>query len=213
MIGETRRGPVTSSIAKSPIVAEELDLGATNLAGDRQADLSVHGGPDKAVYAYPSESYAAWQTDGFAVEIGGLGENVALSGVTEQDVLIGDVWQWGSALVQVSQPRAPCFKLSRHTGRKDIGPRMIATGRSGWYLRVVEPGTVPTLGSMTLVDRPDGAPSVHEAFSAIFFGSAQDASGLSGDDQQRIVQRVLAAPALAEQWRVGLAARHDEVLS
>lgn len=208
LIGETRRGPVESAIAKAPVEdAVTLELGPTSLAGDRQADLTVHGGPDKAVYAYPSESYAGWQADGFVVSRGGMGENLTLAGVTEHDVHVGDVWRWGSALVQVSQPRAPCYKLSLHTGRKDIGPRMIATGRSGWYLRVLEPGTVPARGLLTLVERPDGAATVHDTFKAMFFGSALDTGEVAATEQQAVVEQVLATPALAESWRTELAAR------
>jgi MOSC domain-containing protein YiiM len=119
LIGKTRRGPVESAIAKARVTAAELELGLTNLAGDRQADRNAHGGPDKAVYAYPRDSYVGWQTDGFAVDVGGLGENLALGDISEHDVRVGDVWRWGSALVEVSQPRSPCYKLSLHAGRKD----------------------------------------------------------------------------------------------
>jgi MOSC domain-containing protein YiiM len=203
-IGETRGRPVDSAIAKARVEAPVLHLGTTNLAGDRQADLSVHGGPDKAAYVYATEHYPAWQADGFAVEVGGLGENVALAGATERDVLLGDVWRWGEALVQVSQPRSPCYKLTLHTGRKDIGPRMIETRRCGWYVRVLEPGTVPTSGPMTLEGRDDGAPSVHDLFAAMF--GDRDGGDHPGDD---VLDRALRSPALAEAWRTPLAARRD----
>ena len=198
-IGTTRRGPVESAIAKSQVDHPALALGTTNLAGDRQADLRVHGGPDKAVYVYPTEHYPTWRAEGFAVEVGGLGENVALAGVTERDVLLGDVWRWGDARLQVSQPRSPCYKLALHAGRKDIGPRMIETGRTGWYLRVLETGTVPTGGQLVLDDRAADAHSVHDLFSAMFA-----ADGEVDDD---VVDRVLRSPALADAWRGPLAAR------
>jgi MOSC domain-containing protein YiiM len=198
VIGEVRGRPVQSAIAKARVDATDLDLGPTNLDGDRQADLAVHGGPDKAVYVYPTGHYPTWQAEGFAVDVGGMGENVALSGVAEDEVRLGDRWRWGAALVEISQPRAPCYKLALHTGRKDIGPRMLATGRSGWYLRVVEPGPVPTTGPMTLVDRPDGAPTLRETFGIMFDEGYGDAGTLD---------RVLASPALADSWRVSLAAR------
>ncbi|HEX5946547.1 MAG TPA: MOSC domain-containing protein [Acidimicrobiales bacterium] len=201
-IGTTRRGPVESAIAKSLVDRPALALGTTNLAGDRQADLRVHGGPDKAVYVYPTEHYPTWRAEGFAVEVGGLGENVALAGVTERDVLLGDVWRWGDARLQVSQPRSPCYKLALHAGRKDIGPRMIETGRTGWYLRVLETGTVPTGGEFVLDHRDDGAPSVHDLFSAMFA-----ADGEADDD---VVDRVLRSPALADAWRRPLAARRGD---
>lgn len=202
VIGQIRGRPVQSAIAKAPVAGSELDLGLTNLEGDLQADLTVHGGPDKAVYFYPSEHYSQWQADGFDVDVGDLGENVAVSGMTEHDVRVGDIWRWGEALVQVSQPRAPCYKLSLHTGRKDIGPRMIATGRCGWYVRVLEPGSVPTFGSIALNRRNGGAPTVHQTFAAMF-----DKAGPGDPEDADVVPRLLALPALAEQWRMELAAQ------
>jgi MOSC domain-containing protein YiiM len=205
-IGDVRGRPVESAIGKARVEAAALELSATNLAGDRQADLTVHGGPDKAVYLYPREHYPAWQADGFAVEVGGLGENVALAGATERDVLLGDVWRWGGALVQVSQPRAPCYKLALHAGRHDIGPRMIETGRTGWYVRVLETGTVPTDGDLVLDHRDDGAPSVYDLFSVMFApGRREGDDGAPGDDE--VLERVLRSPALADAWRTPLLAR------
>jgi MOSC domain-containing protein YiiM len=200
VIGEVRGRPVESGIAKQPVRAATLALSATNLDGDRQADLSVHGGPDKAVYAYPAAHYPLWRADGFDVDLGGLGENLALAGVDEHGVLLGDVWRWGDALLQVSQPRAPCFKLALHTGRKDLGPHMIARGWSGWYFRVVATGTVPTAGRLTLVDRRTGAPTVAQTFAALL-GHA----GRSADPAT--VAAVLGSPELAAGWRDPLAER------
>jgi MOSC domain-containing protein YiiM len=215
-IGETRRGPVDSAIGKARVNGATVALDTTNLAGDRQADLSVHGGPDKAVYAYPTEHYPTWRAEGFAVEVGGLGENVALSGATERDVLLGDVWHWGDARLQVSQPRSPCYKLALHAGRKDIGPRMIETGRTGWYLRVLEPGTVPTTGPFILDDRDDGAPSVHDLFAVMHRTGGRGGDGASSDgagrdhDDRELLDRVLRSPALAEAWRASLLPRRGE---
>jgi MOSC domain-containing protein YiiM len=199
VIGEVRGRPVESGIAKTAVGDTAIELGPTNLAGDRQADLTVHGGPDKSVYVYPSEHYAAWRADGFDLSVGGVGENVALAGAAERDVLLGDRWRWGSALVEVTQPRAPCFKFALHAGRKDVGPWMIDTGRTGWYLRVLETGTVPTRGPMTLVDRTDGAPSIYDTFRVIFPNGAEPVP--------EMIDRLLATPALAESWRSVLLAR------
>jgi MOSC domain-containing protein YiiM len=198
-IGEVRGRPVVSAIAKAPVAAAELALSRTNLDGDRQADLSVHGGPDKAVYVYPAVHYPAWQADGFAVEVGGFGENLTVAGLTEDDVRLGDAWRWGEALVEVSQPRAPCYKLSLHTGRKDVGPHMLATGRCGWYLRVLEQGVVPTGGRLVLERRDPEAPTLAETFAAMF-----DDERVATTD---VVARVLASPALAAGWREPLLAR------
>jgi MOSC domain-containing protein YiiM len=206
VIGRVRGNEVESGIGKARVGTAAIELGLTNLAGDRQADLSVHGGPDKAVYVYPTEHYPAWQDDGFAVDVGGMGENVALAGITERQVRLGDVWRWGPAVVQVSQPRAPCFKLALHTGRGDIGPRMIRTGRTGWYLRVLEPGIVPTRGQFVLDQRDGEAPTIHELFGVMFRGRRRrdDAGATDADD---IIERALRSPALAEAWRPWLEER------
>lgn len=198
-IGEVRGRAVVSSIAKVPVTSARLELSSTNLAGDRQADLTVHGGPDKAVYVYPAHHYPAWDADGFDVDVGGFGENLTLAGVSEDHVRLGDTWRWGEAVVEVSQPRAPCYKLTLHTGRKDVGPRMLATGRCGWYLRVIETGEVPTAGPLSLEWRDPDAPTVAESFAAMF-----DDEATAGTD---LVARVLASPALAAGWREPLAAR------
>src|SRR6188472_1722990 len=124
---------VVTSIFKEPVEGR-VKVTTLNLAGDAQADLSVHGGADKAVYAYPSEHLAGW-----AVELGeplgdaAFGENLSTRGGIESDVRIGDVWKWDGALLQVSQPRWPCFKLALHRKRRDVQTRMRTTGRTGWY--------------------------------------------------------------------------------
>ncbi|MGZ6910646.1 MAG: MOSC domain-containing protein [Acidimicrobiia bacterium] len=183
-----------SAIAKHPVGVGPIALDDVNLAGDDQADRTVHGGPDKAVYSYPSEHAAGWQADGFAIESGGVGENLVTAGAREHDVRIGDVWRWGDARMQVSQPRAPCFKLSLHTRRKDVAPRMIATGRSGWYLRVLEPAVVDPHGELVLVERDDTAPTVLETFAVMFPGFRPEA------DDPALVRRVLGCPPLSEEW-------------
>ena len=129
-----------------------LWLSAINLTGDGQADLSVHGGLDKAVYAYPSEHLDAWSAE-LDEELGPapFGENLSTIGGLERDVRIGDVWSWGEATLQVCQPRWPCFKLALYRARTDIQLRMRTNGRTGWYLRVLEPGEVPAAGPIAVV--------------------------------------------------------------
>ncbi|MDS0137664.1 MULTISPECIES: MOSC domain-containing protein [unclassified Amycolatopsis] len=207
VLGYRRERPVLSAITKARVTAPELHLTELNLDGDRQADLTVHGGVDKAVYVYPAEHYPAWAADGLDAEPGGFGENVSLSGVTEDDVRIGDVWAWGDALVQVSQPRQPCFKLAMKTGRKDVTPLMIDSGRSGWYLRVLRPGTVPTSGPVELVERADG-PTITEVYLVSFANYGQlpeDKVGAALD----LADRVLAAPALSASYRGGVQSTVD----
>jgi MOSC domain-containing protein YiiM len=204
VIGQRGGEDVVSAIAKKPVTTTTVDLGLTNLAGDRQANPEVHGGPDKAVYFYAADHYPTWQAEGFDVDLGGLGENVAVHGVTEREVRIGDIWRWGGALVQVSEPRAPCHKLSVHAGRKDIGVRMIDAGRSGWYVRVLQTGTVPTDGWLDLVERDEEAPTVFEAF-ARYFDKLPDRSDAELAD---LLRRLVEHPPLADGWRQALLARH-----
>lgn len=133
---------VWSAIVKQPMTSPTIALGAINLQGDDQADRTVHGGVDKAVYAYSAEHFAAWSLElDQPIGPGAFGENLTITGATESDVAIGDRWQWGDAVVEITQPRWPCFKLTLHRGVRDIGARMKATGRTGWYLRVIQTGT------------------------------------------------------------------------
>ena len=188
----TGRGQVESGIAKHRVPGPWLRLDPTNLEGDRQADTSVHGGPDKAVYAYPAEHYGTWRDEGVDVGVGGVGENLSVRGGDEGAVRVGSVWAWGEALVQVTQPRSPCYKLAAHTGRRDIGPRLLETARSGWYLRVLQPGVVPTSGRIVLEEDDPAAPTVAEALDAMF-----------GTDRT-LARRVADNPVLAAQWRKAL---------
>jgi MOSC domain-containing protein YiiM len=201
-IGATRNGKVISAIAKAAVDGAALELGEINLAGDDQADRSVHGGPDKSVYFYPSEHAADWQADGFDLPPGSVGENAAIEGAREHQVRIGDILRWGTAKIQISQPRAPCFKLTMHTGRKDIGPRLIETKRSGWYVRTLEPGTVETRGALELVGRDDEMPTVAECFAVMFPAVHAEANDLT------VVQRVVHCGALAPEWLRYLSARN-----
>ena len=191
---------VWSGIRKSPVApGTTLWLSTVNLAGDGQADLSVHGGPDKAVYAYPSEHLAPWSAElEEALGPGAFGENLTTTGVTEADVCIGDVWSWGEAILEVCQPRWPCFKLALHRGRADIQQRMRRSGRTGWYLRVLEPGAVST-GSEIRVLRPDPAGL-----------SVTDAHVAMGDRhllQPDLVRALADHDRLADQWREPLRQR------
>jgi MOSC domain-containing protein YiiM len=149
---------VTTGIFKSP-VDRPLMLHRLNLEGDRQADLEVHGGLNKAVYAYPSEHYSYWRQQLPEVEFiwGQFGENVTTEGLWEQDASIGDVYRMGQALVKVTQPRMPCFKLGIRFGRDDMVKRFLASGRSGIYFSVVEEGLVKGGDAIEKISaQPDG---------------------------------------------------------
>jgi MOSC domain-containing protein YiiM len=145
----------TTAICKMP-VATPIFLTRTNLAGDGQADRVNHGGIDKAVCAYSAEHYPDWQAALGCEDLvdGGFGENFTIAGQTEDDVCVGDVWSAGDALIQVSQPRQPCWKLGRRWRRPDFAARVVANGRTGWYYRILREGLVRRGDGLTLVQRP-----------------------------------------------------------
>ncbi|MGA8030263.1 MAG: MOSC domain-containing protein [Bryobacteraceae bacterium] len=136
-----RGGAVLTGIFKSPVEGK-VALRRYNLDGDRQADLTVHGGPNKAVYLYPSEHYSYWAKELPEMDLpfGMFGENLTTEGVSEEKLHIGDRLRIGSAILQVSQPRMPCFKLGIRFGRADIVKRFWASGRPGIYFSVVKEG-------------------------------------------------------------------------
>ncbi len=198
VIGTRQGRPVHSGIVKRPVAGTEtLKLGELNLEGDRQADLSVHGGAEKAVYAYASDHLPSWRAELLRPDIGVgfFGENLSTEGVIESDVVIGDVWAWGDALLQVAQPRWPCFKLTMRSGVSDMAARFRGSGRTGWYLRVLRGGEVPVAGPITVTERhPDGVTILDAHHAAL--------PRAPGD----LVERVLAVPALSPEWRRHLGA-------
>ena len=138
-------------------------VGALGIEGDEQADLTVHGGPSKAVYAYPSEHYPFWQTVRAqagvapwdeALAPGALGENLTLAGVVESEVFIGDVLRFPGCALAVSEPRYPCFKFNAAMGFKHAGKLMVQSGWCGWYLAVREPGTIAAGETFAIVPGP-----------------------------------------------------------
>ena len=203
VLSATADPPVWSGMRKSPVEAgTALWLSLVNLSGDGQADLSVHGGPDKAVYAYPSEHLEPWSSElGTTVHDLGpapFGENLSTIGVTEADVCIGDRWSWGDAVLEICQPRWPCFKLTLHRGRSDIAQLMLRSGRTGWYLRVIEPGEVRASEDPEVIYRHPAGLSVLDAHLA------------KGDRRLEDRDRVSALAAhdrLADQWRYSLVER------
>ena len=137
-------GPTSSGIDKHPVDGPVM-LGPTGFAGDAQGDLKRHGGPDKAVHHYPFDHYAAWRAelgDLPLLRAGGFGENLSTRGLTEADVAIGDRFRLGGAVIEVSQGRQPCWKLNLRFGVPDMARRVQDSGRTGWYYRVLQPGTV-----------------------------------------------------------------------
>jgi MOSC domain-containing protein YiiM len=139
-------------------VSTAVEVTTLGIVGDEQADLRVHGGPDKAVYGYASAHYAAWRRDhpqhtGLLVP-GGLGENLSIDGMTEAELCVGDVHAIGTARLQVCQPRQPCFKFALRFGDVLMPRAMIRNGRSGWYYRVLAEGLISPNDRVVVLDRP-----------------------------------------------------------
>lgn len=153
-----------SAFLKDP-VAGPVMLRLANLEGDRQADPRVHGGPEMAVLAYSAEHYPLWRAELGIPEMGpgGFAENFTVSGQDEETVCIGDRYRVGGAVVQVSQPRGPCYKISYRWRRPDLLGRCEASGRHGWYLRVLEEGPVEAGQPLELLDRPNPGWTVRRA--------------------------------------------------
>jgi MOSC domain-containing protein YiiM len=149
-----------------PVRAERLGL-----VGDEQADRRVHGGPDKAIYCYPVEHYAAWARDKpmhvALFRPGGFGENLTLQSFAEDQICIGDVLYIGGARMQVTQPRQPCFKLGLRFEDPQMLRAMIQSGRSGWYIRVLNPGEIEAGSPIAIQERPNPAWSITR-FNRVF---------------------------------------------
>jgi MOSC domain-containing protein YiiM len=182
---------VTTGIFKSP-VAGRVALRTLNLAGDGQADLSVHGGPDKAVYAYPAEHYDWWRGELPDVDLpwGSFGENLTTTGVLE-DVPIGARFLIGSAVLMVTQPRLPCYKLGIKFGRADVIQRFAQSRRIGFYLAVVQEGEVGAGDAIEPLGA-DGSDVTVADLARVYF---QDRTDLE------TMRRALRVAALPEPWR------------
>lgn len=139
----SKGNPVSTGILKEPVTGR-VRLRTLNLEGDRQADLSVHGGPSKAVYVYPSEHYKYWKRELPDIELpwGMFGENFTTAGLFESELNIGDKFRVGSAVVAVTEPRMPCYKLAIKFGRPDIVKRFLASERTGFYFAVLREGDI-----------------------------------------------------------------------
>jgi MOSC domain-containing protein YiiM len=162
---------VRSAIYKQP-VAGPVMVRRFNLDGDQQADLKVHGGPDKAVYCYPAEHYAAWSGElGLPLDFGSFGENLTLSGLREAALHIGDVLSIGEAVLQVSQPRLPCFKLGIKLGDQRFIARFLQQRRCGFYCRVLQEGMIEPRQSIEIVERAESHLTIAQSFVAALKGS------------------------------------------
>ena len=184
--------PVSTGIFKEP-VAGRVMMRRLNLDGDRQADLSVHGGPEKAVYVYPSEHYGFWKRELPDMDLpwGVFGENFTTTGLLETETNIGDKFRIGTAEVMVTQPRMPCYKLGIRFGRADIIKRFLLSERTGFYLSVLKEGEVGTGDEFVPVEKNASGVRV------------VDVTRLYSSDKENVdlLRRAIATEALPESWR------------
>lgn len=180
-----------------------MQLRSLNLDGDRQADLAVHGGPFKAVYAYPAEHYEFWRQDLPAPQLpwGMFGENFTTEGILESELHIGDRLQIGAAIIVVRQPRIPCYKLALKFHRNDILARFLRSGRSGFYFSVEQEGMVEAGNLFEFLSREPDAITIAE-MNILF---AEDKYN------RALLQKAIATPALPEDWRDYFEKRISEI--
>ena len=190
--------PWVSGFYKQPVTGP-VQAGRTNLAGDEQADLQHHGGVDKAVLAYSADHYAYWNERLGRGELpfGAFGENLTIRGLDESSVCIGDTWQAGSVTFEVSQPRQPCWKLSRRWRIDDLARQVVENGRRGWYLRVIDEGELQASQEMALVARPHPSWTVARA-SELMHHKKDDLAAAA---------ELASLPQLSASWRETLQGR------
>ena len=188
------RGEEMSAIRKAPAPGKVV-VGALGLAGDEVADRVHHGGVDMAVHHYPHDHYGYWREQlgdhPLLAAPGAFGENITTSGLTEGDVHIGDRFRLGSALVEVSQGRQPCWKIDHKFEVRGLTAKVLKTGRCGWYYRVLEPGEVAEGDAFELAEPASGGWSVARVF-ALLFHKHPDPAGL---------ETLATLPALSQNWK------------
>ena len=189
---------VRTAIFKNP-VAGTLAIRPLNLAGDQQADLTVHGGPDKAVYAYPAEHYEYWrkQLPDVSFSWGVFGENLTTEGLSEDTLCIGDLVRAGSAILQVTQPRMPCYKLELRFNRDDMIKRFLVSGRSGFYFSVIEPGDARVGSPVEVLDRDTNNVTISDILR-LYLGQTPD---------PELLRRMTNVTSLPENWKTQLQLR------
>lgn len=196
------RGNEASAIFKRPAPGP-VSLGPLGLDGDEVADKVHHGGLDMAVHHYPHDHYAYWQEwlagHDLLAAPGAFGENISTSGLTEDTICIGDRFRMGSALVEVSQGRQPCWKIDHKFQRKGITAEVLRSGRSGWYYRVVEPGTLAQGDTLELTERRHGGWTISRVFGLMFH------KGAGKSELAELAQ----ISALSAEWRKRAQARAE----
>ena len=194
--------PVSTAIFKQPVEGRVM-LRTLNLDGDRQADLSVHGGPTKAVYVYPAEHYDFWRHELPEMDLpfGMFGENFTATGFSETTLNIGDEFQVGSAVVKVTEPRMPCYKLGIRFNRTDIIKRFLVSERTGFYLRVLKEGEVGVGDEFQLTMRNEPSVTVSEVTRLY----TRDRGNVE------LLRRAVAVEALPEGWRTYFRDQLDKI--
>lgn len=186
----------SSAIAKVPVDGPRA-VGWLGIAGDAQADLSVHGGPDKAIHHYPYDHYAYWQSALGTFPVlqgpGAFGENISTTGLIEGVACIGDQYRLGTALVEIAQGRQPCWKQAHRLMSKNVVATMVQTQRCGWYYRVVEEGIVSAGDVLTLIDRPCPEWTVKRVIRLLIAGE--------GKADRAAMKALSSLDVLAENWR------------
>lgn len=190
-------GKSTSAIAKTAMIYPQR-IGFLGIKGDNQADLSVHGGTDKAIHHYPREHYSFWAEQlgplPVLADAGAFGENISTTGLTETDVCIGDRYCLGTALVEVSQGRQPCWKQSHRLNDPRVVAMMIRTERCGWYYRVIEEGIAKAGDTLMLVSRPHADWTVARVISLLI--------GSAGKREPESVAVLAEMNHLSPNWRI-----------
>lgn len=195
-----------SAIAKSP-VSGPITIGLWGVAGDEQADRVHHGGLDKAIHHYPYDHYPVWRGEigehPLLAAPGGFGENIATLGLLESEVCIGDRFRLGTALVELSHGRKPCWKISHRFGLPKLTAQVVRTGRAGWYYRVLEPGTVVAGDTIALVERDLPEWTVARTFELVVCGLGKHdpaaLRALAGMEVLAAAWREIAAKTLAQR--------------
>ena len=186
----------TSAIGKSPVDGPRR-IGWLGLAGDQQADLSVHGGADKALHHYPRDHYPFWRAQLDALPVleraGAFGENISTRGITEDTACIGDSFRLGTATVEIAQGRQPCWKQAYRLGSNAVLATMVKTQRCGWYYRVIEEGMVAAGDGLTLLDRPHAEWTVARVIGLLVGGDARR--------DPAAVRALAGLRVLADGWR------------
>ena len=184
--------PLRTGIFKEPVEGR-IKVRKLNLEGDAQADLRVHGGVDKAVYGYPAEHYRTWSEElGRDLPFGQFGENLTVEGLLEDQVRIGDIYRIGTTRLQVSQPRTPCHKLAARMASEEFPFRFLQSGRSGFYLRVLEEGELGRGDSIHRESREAESLTVLEACFLLLEGPADLA----------LLRRAADQASLSASWRM-----------